>query len=268
MTKGEQIAILTGAASGIGLGIVEELLREGFYCCVVDANPSLEDSVNTLLDRYGRKGRFICEDTSDWASATRVFAQLKMEGLRPNLLVNNVSPRRKSNIFEETEESWDSTVDGSLKSCFTYSREFVKNLNQNEPATIVNIGSVCAELSTNQSPSYHVSKIGVEALTRYFAVETKLLGYRLTVNCLRLGLIVQDRHRGRYFEDSNEEYRKKVSMYLFGENNEGSELDVAKAILFLAGTSSRFINGTTIVLDGGGSIQEQLSLVNRIEYLD
>ena len=268
MTKSEQVAILTGAASGIGLGIVEELLREGFYCCVVDVNPNLKDGVDMLLDRYGRRGQFICEDSSDWESATRVFAQLRKEDLHPILLVNNVSPRRKSDIFEETEESWDSTVDGSLKSCFTYSKEFVKNLSQSEFATIVNIGSVCAELSTNQSPSYHVSKSGVEALTRYFAVETKLLGYHINVNCLRLGLIVQDRHRERYSEDSNREYRKKVSMYLYGENNEGSEQDVAKAILFLAGPSSRFINGTTIVLDGGGSVQEQFSLVNRIESLD
>jgi NAD(P)-dependent dehydrogenase (short-subunit alcohol dehydrogenase family) len=57
-------------------------------------------------------------------------------------------------------------------------------------------------------------------------------------------------------------------MYLYGEQNEGSEQDVAKAILFLASTSSRFINGTTIVLDGGGSIQEQFSLINRIESSD
>jgi 3-oxoacyl-[acyl-carrier protein] reductase len=265
MTKSEQVAILTGAASGIGLGIVEELLKEGFYCCVIDSNPNLEDVVNTLLDRYGTRGRFICEDTSEWESATRIFEQLIKEGLHPILLVNNVSPRRKSNIFEETEESWDRTIDGSLKSCFTYSREFIKNSSQNKFSTIVNIGSVCAELSTNQSPSYHVSKSGVEALTRYFAVETKLFGYQVTVNCLRLGLIVQDRHRERYSEDSNSEYRKKVSMYLYGEQNEGSEQDVAKAILFLASTSSRFINGTTIVLDGGGSIQEQFSLINRIE---
>jgi len=268
MIKTEQVAILTGAGSGIGLGIVEELLKEGFYCCVIDSNSNLEDSVKTLLHQYGSRGRFICEDTSEWASATRIFTQLRSEGLLPTLLVNNVSPRRKSNIFEETEESWDSTVDGSLKSCFTYSKEFVKNLSQSEFATIVNIGSVCAELSTNQSPSYHVSKSGVEALTRYFAVETKLLGYHITVNCLRLGLIVQDRHRERFSEDSNSEYRKKVSMYLYGEDNEGSEQDVAKAILFLAGASSRFINGTTIVLDGGGSVQEQFALVNRIESSD
>ena len=248
MTKSEQVAILTGAGSGIGLGIVEELLKEGFYCCVIDSNSNLEDSVKTLLHQYGSRGRFIYEDTSEWASATRIFTQLRSEGLLPTLLVNNVSPRRKSNIFEETEESWDSTVDGSLKSCFTYSREFIKNLSQNKFSTIVNIGSVCAELSTNQSPSYHVSKSGVEALTRYFAVETKLLGYHITVNCLRLGLIVQDRHRERYSEDSNSEYRKKVSKYLYGVDNEGSEQDVAKAILFLAGASSRFINGTTIVL--------------------
>lgn len=268
MMKIEKVAIVTGAGSGIGLGIVEELLKEGFYCCVVDANPELKYSVDTLLSQSDSNGRFICEDTSDWESPTRIFSQLNIEGLNPSLLVNNVSPRKKSTLFEETEESWDTTANGSLKSCFTYSREFIKNLNKNEFATIINIGSVCAELSTNQSPSYHVSKIGVEALTRYFAVETKLLGYQATVNCLRLGLIIQDRHRERYSEEINSEYRAKVSKYLFGEDNEGTEKDVAKAIVFLASTSARFINGTTMVLDGGGSIQEQFSLVSRIEKSD
>lgn len=268
MTISERVAILTGAASGIGLGIAEELLSEGYYCCVIDEDLKLEHRVNTLLNRYGMSGHFICEDTSDWSSATRVFTKLRKDGIYPTLLVNNVSPRRKSNVFEETEESWDRTVDGSLKSCFTYSREFVKNLSKSKFATIVNIGSVCAELSTNQSPSYHVSKSGIEALTRYFAVETKLLGYHVTVNCLRLGFIVQNRHRERYYADSNLDYRKKVSMYLFGDGNEGSEKDVARTILFLADSSSRFVNGTTIVLDGGGSVQEQFSLVNRIESAD
>ena len=265
MIKIEKVAIVTGAGSGIGLGIVEELLKVGFYCCVVDSNPELKNGVDTLLSRSDSKGRFICEDTSDWESATKIFSQLSIEGLSPSLLVNNVSPRKKSTLFEETEESWDTTVNGSLKSCFTYSREFIKNINKNEFAAIVNIGSVCAELSTHQSPSYHVSKIGIEALTRYFAVETKLLGYHVTVNCLRLGLIIQNRHRERYSEDINSKYRDRVSKYLFGEDNEGTEKDVAKAIVFLASTSSRFINGTTMVLDGGGSIQEQLSLLNRIE---
>jgi len=268
MIKNDRIAIVTGAGSGIGLGIVAELLSEGYYCCVIDSNSNLQSAVDSLLLRFGSRGRFICDDTSDWESASRIFEKLINEGLLPTLLVNNVSPREKNNIYEETEESWDNTVDGSLKSCFTYSREFVKSLNQGQTASIVNIGSVCAELSTHQSPSYHVSKSGVEALTRYFAVEAKLLGYQVTVNCLRLGLIVQDRHQERYSEDSNREYRKKVSMYLYGEDNEGSEQDVAKAILFLAGESSRFINGATIVLDGGGSIQEHLSLVNRIESSD
>ena len=265
MTIVKRVAIITGAGSGIGLGIVEELLKEGFYCCVVDSNPELKTGVHTLLSRSENSGRFICEDTSDWESATRIFAQLRNEGFNPSLLVNNVSPRQKVTFIEETEESWDSTVDGSLKSCFTYSREFIKNLDKSEFGAIVNIGSVCAELSTNQSPSYHVSKIGVEALTRYFAVESKLLGYNVTANCLRLGLIIQDRHRDKYSGENNSKYRAKVSKYLYGEDNEGTERDVAKAIVFLASTSARFVNGTTMVLDGGGSIQEQFYLVSRIE---
>ena len=268
MMENTKVAIVTGAGSGIGLGIVKELLQEGFYCCVVDSNSELKNGFHALLSQSGSKGRFFCENTSDWESASRIFSQLRNEGLSPSLLVNNVSPRRKATLFEETEQSWDITVDGSLKSCFTYSREFIKNLNKNEFAAIVNIGSVCAELSTNQSPSYHVSKTGVEALTRYFAVESKLLGYLVTVNCLRLGLIIQDRHRERYSEDINSEFRDTVSKYLFGENNEGTEKDVAKAIVFLASISSRFINGTTMVLDGGGSIQEQFSLIDRIESSD
>lgn len=267
MTKNKKVAVVTGAGSGIGLGIVKELLKEGFYCCVVDSNLELQNSFDALLNESGGMGRFICEDTSDWESAKTTFSQLNSEGLGLKLLVNNVSPRRRSTLFEETEPSWDTTVDGSLKSCFTYSREFIRNLNKNQLAAIVNIGSVCSQLSTNQSPSYHVAKSGIEALTRYFAVESKLLGYNLTVNCLRLGLIIQDRHRERYYEDSNREHRDKFAKFLFGVNNEGTEKDVAKAVVFLASTSSRFINGTTLVLDGGGSIQEQSSLINRIEGL-
>ena len=57
MTKGKRVAIITGAGSGIGLGIVEELLKEGFYCCVVDSNPELKTGVHTLLSRSENSGR-------------------------------------------------------------------------------------------------------------------------------------------------------------------------------------------------------------------
>ena len=264
--KNQRVAIITGAGSGIGFGIAKSLLSEGFYCCIVDSNPALEEGVNSLFSMYEMQGEFICDDTSNWESAERVFSILEHKGLHPTLLVNNVSPRRKTSLFEETEESWDTTIGGSLKSCFTYSREFLRNKQGNEFVTIVNIGSVSAEFATDQSASYHVAKSGVEALTRYFAVESKLGGFGATVNCLRLGIIVQERHRERFTSDINLGFRENVSKYLFSQEYVGEEADVANAILFLAESSSQFINGSVIVIDGGGSAQEHFSLLNRNRF--
>jgi 3-oxoacyl-[acyl-carrier protein] reductase len=88
----------------------------------------------------------------------------------PNLLVNNVSPRKKIQPFCESEEDWRLITGGAFESLFTYSRELLDNSFPDARISIINISSVNATLIGEQPASYHVAKAGVDTLTKYFAV--------------------------------------------------------------------------------------------------
>jgi 3-oxoacyl-[acyl-carrier protein] reductase len=251
--------LITGGASGIGLKIAGYFAAKGVHPIVVDVDSSLEEEFHISLSSFASQGTFINSDTSDWASAVEVFLSLNEIGLRPNILINNISPRSHKSFSSEDHDSWKRTISGALDSAFTYSRSFIEFNSDVDNSRIINISSVNAELVGIQSPSYHVAKAGIEMLTKYIAIAGKKILPTLTVNAIQAGMIVQERHLEKFNHKDNSEYRNIVQKYLQG--SVGEDIDICKLVEFLSLKESRFINGAIIKLDGGASHQEQLSLL-------
>jgi NAD(P)-dependent dehydrogenase (short-subunit alcohol dehydrogenase family) len=258
----KQVAVVTGGTQGIGLAIVRRLCEEGLHVAIVDlytqraAKPFV-----ALCNEFEHTHFFECDlsnPTSIGNLVEEIVEYSAAEGCSITTLVNNARFRNKSNMLSETVESWDQAIAVGVRAPFLLSRAIAPHMPAG--STITNIGSITSHLIANESPSYHVSKAGLEHLTRYLAVN--LGPNKIRVNCALPGFIVQERHRERFSADTNKEFRKNAEAYL-PTGEPGLESDIAEIVWFLSSPSSRFISGASIVADGAGSLTDQFTLLMR-----
>ena len=175
-------------------------------------------------------------------------------------LVNSARSGGRVAFLEETEDTWDKGMSVTLKAAFFACQEAIPAMGQTGGGSIVNIGSIASSLAGRESPVYHIAKAGVAQMTRYLAAHAG--AYGTNVNCVLPGFIVQDEHRERYEADDNEGYRE-VAEFGHPVGRVGSSDDVANAVLFLCSPDSSFISGQMFVVDGGLTVLEQSTLLNR-----
>ena len=251
--------LITGGASGIGFSLAKYYAKKSFDVTVLDKTIGGIEEFNSL--HTSTQIEFQELDCTSWNDISR-FCEDQNESNRDfQVLINNVSPRHKITLNEESEESWTDTVNGTLFPAFLLSRLMVDKVHSLDSARIINISSVVSVLAASQSFAYHAAKSGLESLTRKFANEAGDCHPNFTVNSIRLGFVVQERHLPMYNAAENTEYREKVSNYLPNHVLPGREIEIAQTIDFLIDERSRFINGAQITLDGGASVQEQFTLL-------
>lgn len=255
-----KVALVTGAAGGIGLGISRRLAEEGARVLIADIN--LEQGLEAVqgLRSDGLNADFIRVDLAEaGGSNAMVDAASKLTG-RVDVLVNNARSGCRLGLLEETEENWNLAMTVGLTSAFFASQATIRLMAESGGCNIINVGSVAAEKVTIESPSYHASKAGLVQLTKYLAVSGG--PFHAYVNCVLPGLIVQDQHRARFNSEDNTVYRSLANHYQpLGEV--GTENDVAEAILYLCSKRARYVSGTCLTIDGGAAIQEPFGLLLR-----
>jgi NAD(P)-dependent dehydrogenase (short-subunit alcohol dehydrogenase family) len=257
---GGKVAVITGAARGIGLGIARRFGITGARVIIVDNNRSSAEKAVTRLRALGIAADFVYTDLSMPGAAISAIQESAELAGRLDILVNNARGGSRLDFLEETEENWDTTNFVSLKAAFFAAQAAVKIMGPQGGGCILNISSVAATLSTNESPSYHASKSGLQQLSRYLAVAAGPFNVR--VNAILPGLIVQDEHRKTFEASDNEKYRKMAEFYQpLGQV--GTEDDVAEAALFLCSEEARYISGSCLVLDGGATVQDQFGMLMR-----
>jgi NAD(P)-dependent dehydrogenase (short-subunit alcohol dehydrogenase family) len=254
-----KVALITGAARGIGKNIARLFSQRGSVVVIGDIDETLGRQTEAELRQTGGRAEFLAVDLAQHGGPQEMVRQTVRRHGRLDCLINNARSGQRTTFLEEDEASWERGMAVTLRAAFFASQEAVRAMQDTGGGAIVNVASTAGEFVGHESPVYHVAKAGVIHLTRYLAVHAGPFGVR--VNCVLPGFIVQDEHRPRYAQDDNAAYRH-VAEVCHPLGAVGSADDVAHAVWRLCLPEASFINGHALVVDGGVSLQDQFSLLH------
>jgi len=239
----DRIAIVTGAAKGIGLAITQRLQDDGFKVIAVDVDEKA--GADAFGDPTDGTVLFRSCDISNEQQVDELFQSIHEEFGSVDVLVNNAGIIRDKMIWKMSLGDFEKVVDVNLKGTWLMCREASKIMKQQETGRIINIASR-AWLGNRGQSNYAASKAGVVSLSRVLALE--LGRYNVFVNTIAPGLI--DTPLTQALPD---EVRAKL-IEAQPTRTMGKPEDVANVVAFLAAASTQFITGQTIYVDGGKSI--------------
>ncbi len=243
----DKVAVVTGAASGIGRAIITAFVREGARGVIADIDQEWADQ---MADRLRAEGGQVlalkCDITQGVQVQSMVEKVLKEYGAL-DILVNNAGVGVHKEVVDLTEDDWDYQVDVQLKGAFLCSRAAARQMiRQGRGGRIINIGSGAATNARVQAGPHCASKAGVLMLTKVMAQE--LGKHQITVNCVSPGLTdisTTSRHGGA----TPEYVANHLTMIPLGRLARPEE--IAHAVLFMASDQAAFITGQHLAVDGG-----------------
>jgi 3-oxoacyl-[acyl-carrier protein] reductase len=240
-----QVAVLTGAARGIGRGAAEAFAAAGARVYVVDVDAAAgEEAVGSIRERGGQAA-FVAADLTSAAQVSRAFERIVREADRLDALVNCAGGFTKLYTVETPEEEWDRVVDLNLKTMFLCAKAAIPVFKRQRSGRIVSIGSIAGVSPwPPTSPPYAAAKAGVHNLTRSLAVE--LGPHGVTVNAIAPGTTASERVVALRGRAGLAEVAQAAPLGKIAEID-----DMVGWILFLAAPESAHLTGQTISINGG-----------------
>lgn len=238
-----KVAIVTGAAQGIGKEIATTLAQEGADLAVVDVNLEQAEKTAQELAALGRKTLALKVDVSKSAEVDEMVNKILDKFGKIDILVNNAGITRDNLLLRMKEEEWDLVISINLKGTFNCLKAVTRPMIKARSGKIVNIASIIGIAGNAGQANYAASKAGVIALTKSAAKE--MASRNVNVNAVAPGFI-QTAMTNVLPETVKQEMLKRIPMAKLGEVK-----DVARAVLFLAGPDSDYITGQVVVVDGG-----------------
>ena len=238
----KRVAIITGAAKGIGKAIAERMVKENYVIILVDVD---NENGITLAKKLGNSAKYIFCDISNHQEVENLFKTVVDEYGGIDVLVNNAGIIRDNVIWKMPEEDFDKVMDVNLKGTWLMCKVAGTLMREQKKGRIVNIASR-AWLGNRGQSNYSASKAGVVGLTRVLALE--LGKYGVLVNAIAPGLIDTPltQKLPQDVQDKLIEAQPTKTM--------GKPEDIANAVSFLCDDKTQFITGQTIYVDGGKSI--------------
>lgn len=236
-----KVAIVTGAAAGIGLAIAEKFLAEGAKVVLSDVSDA-----QSVADKYGDRAIFYKCDVSVSAEVdSLVKAAIDKFGTL-DIMVNNAGIATSGSASDTTDEVWHKTIEVNLSGVFYGLRAVSKAMLANKTrGAIINIASIAGVVGFQGSLAYCASKGGIIQLTRAAAVDLAKAGIR--VNAIAPGVIVTNMTKS-YLADPG--FQKMVeAMTPMGHT--GEPQDIAGAALYLASDNAAYVTGVVLNVDGG-----------------
>ena len=238
-----KVALVTGAAQGIGKAIALLLARNGADIVVSDINLEKAEETAKEIRAIGPKAMAVKVDVANWSDVERMVTGILEKLAKIDILVNNAGITRDKLILRMTEEDWDAVLGVNLKGTFNCTKAVVRHMAKQRSGKIVNIASVVGEMGNAGQANYSASKAGVIGLTKTIAREYAQRG--INVNAIAPGYIETPMTEALP-EKAKEELRKLIPMERLGKPE-----DVAEAVLFLVSEESSYITGQVLNVNGG-----------------
>ncbi|HYA42100.1 MAG TPA: SDR family NAD(P)-dependent oxidoreductase [Syntrophobacteraceae bacterium] len=241
-----KVAIVTGAAQGIGRAIAETLADSGTSLGLVDLKAEAIDELASALRGKGQNAMAISTDVSSRAAVRQMVERVVAAFGTVHILVNNAGVLRNSPVVEMSESEWDLVVDVCLKGAFLCSQAVLPIMMANRYGKIVNISSLAARsASVLGGAAYTSAKAGLLGFSRHLARE--VAPYGINVNAICPGATDTPMTRGGVRDTGHfNEVGKAVPLGRWGLPQEQ-----ANAVLFLVSDAASFITGATLDVNGG-----------------
>jgi 3-oxoacyl-[acyl-carrier protein] reductase len=240
----KQVAVVTGAARGIGRSIAEALAAEGAAIAVFDVMDSGAETVAAIAAQFGVKTRFDKVDVTRAESVDAAVAGALVWGGRIDVLVNNAGVTRDNLMIRMTPEDWDLVLGINLKGSFLCTKSvFAQAMKNQRSGSIVNIASVVGVVGNAGQANYSASKGGLIALTKTTAKEFSKRNVRC--NAVAPGFI-QTEMTAKLSEEARKAWLANIPLA-----RAGTPQDVADVVVFLAGPKSSYVTGQVVCIDGG-----------------
>ncbi len=245
----QRIAIVTGAARGIGAGTAKRLAADGLAVAVLDLNEA--DGATTVgeIEKAGGKAIAVGADVSNAEQVQAAVDKVVAELGEPTVLVNNAGVTRDNLIFKMSENDWDTVLGVHLRGAFLMTRATQKYMVAAKWGRIVNLSSVSAVGNRGQV-NYSAAKAGMQGFTKTLAIE--LGKYGVTANAIAPGFIVTDMtaataaRLGVSFEDFQAGAAKEIPVQRVGQPE-----DIAAAVSFFVSDATGFVSGQVLYVAGG-----------------
>jgi 3-oxoacyl-[acyl-carrier protein] reductase len=238
-----KVALVTGAAQGIGKAIALILARNGADMVVSDINLEKAEETAKEIRAIGPKAVAVKVDVANLNDVEQMVTGILEKLAKIDILVNNAGITRDKLILRMTEEDWDAVLGVNLKGTFNCTKAVVRHMAKQRSGKIVNIASVVGEMGNAGQANYSASKAGVIGLTKTIAREYAQRG--INVNAIAPGYI-ETPMTDALPEKAKEELRKLIPMERLGRPG-----DVAEAVLFLVSEESSYITGQVLNVNGG-----------------
>ena len=242
MTENGRVALVTGAARGMGLAIARRLLADGYRVTVIDINPRALGALAPMVEEHG--GRLHAESASvtDGEAVRAVVEGMVGRWGKLDVLVNNAGLARPGDLLTMTESDWDDVLSVNLKGAFLCSRAAAPAMRNG--GAIVSIGSVAGAGFGDGSPAYSASKAGLVGLTKSMAHTLGPQGIR--VNLVAPGVTMTEWVSRNISEERRTQFEQESPLRRLGQPE-----DVAATVAFLASEDARHITGQVISVSGG-----------------
>lgn len=240
----DKVAIITGAAQGIGRAIAENLAAAGANIAICDiAEDAASAAAKEIADAHGVKTYIEKVDVSDTEQVETFVNNVHKQFGQIDILINNAGITRDTLAIRMKDDDWKAVININLTGTFLFCRAVSKIMMKQRRGKIVNISSVIGLMGNPGQANYSASKAGVIGLTKTFAKELAARG--VNVNAVAPGYI-QTKMTDVLKEDVKQMMLKFIPMASFGTPE-----DVANVVNFLVSPASDYVTGEVIRIDGG-----------------
>lgn len=242
----QQVAIVTGGASGLGYAIAEKFIQQRIRTIIIGRN---EAKLQAAQQAFGELCTYYAFDLCQLSQIPDLVSRIAERFGKIDILVNNAGINMKKPFTEVSDEDFQQILHTNTTAVFALSREVVKVMLPRQQGCIVNISSMTAQYGIPKVIAYTASKSAIEGMTKAMAVELSPMGIR--VNCVAPGFIATDMS-AKALNNDPERKNKVLSRTPMGKL--GTPADVAEAVYYYTSPGAAFVTGTVLPVDGGNSI--------------